>query len=146
MKTKYYRDLENEKEIGEFVTTEDLFKDYYSLCLDGSIDPVETSFSDFLVNADESWGGTLREVDLDNLKPRYMTYRPKNLDLAYTRIICIHVPSVFSDAEVEAMLEHAFLDAWNHGEDDARDVLESIAKKLHGYWVNVDSNVGSYIL
>lgn len=141
MKTKYYRDLENEKEIGEFVTTEDLFKDYYSLCLDGSIDPVETSFSDFLVNADESWGGTLREVDLDNLKPRYMTYRPKNLDLTYTHIICIHVPNVFSDAEVEAMLEHAF-----QNKDDVYSVLESVAKKLHGYWVNVDSNVGSYIL
>lgn len=144
MQNKFYRDIENEKKLGEFVMMEALFKEYYSLCLDESIDPTETPFSDFLTNANERWGGTLKEVNLDKLTPRYMTYRYRYQEVTRTNIICFLIPDVFSNFEVEVLLKQAFEIMPVHGA--ATEVLDKIASQLHGCWTVVDSHVGSFIL
>lgn len=143
MEKKFYRDRENETELGELVTTEDLFNDYVMFVKDGSIDPTETSFANFLTNADERWGGTLKEVDLTVLTPRYFSCNYEGFDLSYTAIVCMYVPTCFEDHEVEELLCQTF-DKPINVTVARNEIISRVCNQLHGQWEMANHNVGSF--
>lgn len=127
---KYYRDLENEKFIGDIITTDDLFEEYVELCRDGSIDPTETAFSDFLFNAQSNHGGTLVEVDFDKRTSYFFTTEQDS-------VMCLNIPSVYSYEEVKEMMMVKFY----ADHLSLADTVVYVCNNLHGTY----SVSGKYI-
>ena len=127
MNIRYYRDLESETCLGELVSSEELFDSYVDFCKDGSIDPEETSFSDFLTDADERWGGTLREVNLDNPSERFLLINEHQEFSSRTHLVLFHIPDCFEDEEVVRAVEDML------AETNALCVaLQAVSTMLHG--------------
>ena len=127
MEKKYYRDLESEKRLGELVSSEELFDTYVDFCKEGALEPEETSFSDFLTNADERWGGTLREVNLDNPSERFLLINEHQKFFSRTHLVLFHIPDCFEDEEVVSAVEDML------AETNALCVaLQAVSTMLHG--------------
>ena len=127
MNIRYYRDLESEMCLGELVSSEELFDNYVGFCKDGSIDPEETSFSDFLTNADERWGGTLREVNLDNPSERFLLINEHQEFFSRTHLVLFHIPDCFEDEEVVSAVEDMLAET-----NELCVALQAVSTILHG--------------
>lgn len=127
MERKYYRDLESERRLGELVSSEELFDTYVAFCKDGAIDPEETSFSDFLTNVDERWGGTLREVNLNNLSERFLLINEHQKFASRTHLVLFHIPDCFKDEEVVSAVEDKLAETNSLG-----DAIRDVSFMLHG--------------
>ncbi len=127
MNIRYYRDIESERCLGELVSSEELFDNYVDFCKDGSIDPEETSFSDFLTNADERWGGTLREVNLDNPSERFLLINEHQEFFSRTHLVLFHIPDCFEDEEVVSAVEDMLAET-----NELCVALQAVSTILHG--------------